>query len=386
MQAGLRDGSLPTLEVDRIWIGSDTRARLLDWPAPGHRPDRVPSPAPTQAVDLRQAEHFLYGVAVSALEGPRVPLPVQATECLARLGQQQFNTPEDMLAALMSAARGPAAISRTKRVVHLSLCGVPTLLILVVGLLSVYNMMIGVTSAHPHVSSVSADGAADRAGIEADDVIVAVDGEPIAFASELKDAINHPNRLITVSIVRHGQPLMMRARPQSGSGRALIGVLVEDDTPELTLSVVWRNLSLHTMAGLMVAAIVGLFSALVSRGGIALRLIGAAVVTRNGLPAAGARARLRAALSWAPVLAAAAALFAGHSPLLTLTPPASQFYAVRVVQFLPVFFPSAPSLVITRVAIITVALGVFAIGVIAAVVDPERGLQDRLAGTWLEPL
>jgi hypothetical protein len=290
-----------------------------------------------------------------------------------------------MLAALMFAARGPAAISRTKRLVHLSLCGVPTVLILVIGLLSVYNMEIGVTSAHPHVRSVSADGPADRAGIEVDDVIVAVDGEPITFMSDLKEATNHPNRLITLSIVRHGQPLTVRATPRPGPGRAMIGVEAADETPELTLSVAWRNFWLQTMAGLIVAAIVGLFSALVSRGGIALRLIGAAVVTRNGAPASGARARLRAALSWAPVFAASAALFAGHSPLLTLTPPASQFYAVRVLQFFPVFFPSEPTIVVTRVAIVTVALAVFALGVIAAAIEPERGLQDRLAGTWLVP-
>ena len=167
----------------------------------------------------------------------------------------------------------------------------------------------------------------------------------------------------------------MRVTPRSGSGRAQIGVAIAEETPELTLSVAWRIFWLHTMAGLIVSAIIGLFSALVSRGGIALRLIGAAVVTRNGAPASGARARLRAILGWVPVLAASATLFAGHSPLLTLTPPASQFYAVRVVQFLPVFFPSEPTIVVTRVAIITVALAVFAIGVIAAVIEPERGLQ-----------
>ena len=30
--AGMKDGSLPLLGIDRIWIGSDDRARLLDWP------------------------------------------------------------------------------------------------------------------------------------------------------------------------------------------------------------------------------------------------------------------------------------------------------------------------------------------------------------------
>jgi len=38
-----------------------------------------------------------------------------------------------------------------------------------------------------------------------------------------------------------------------------------------------------------------------------------------------------------------------------------------------------------RLAIITVALAVFALGVIAALIRPERGLQDRLACTWLVP-
>ena len=146
MHAGLRDGSLPALELDRVWIGNDGRARLLDWPAPNDHPDLADSPLPRQAVDLPQAERFLYLVAVSALEGhvladthlhvrtPRVPLPMPATDCLAKLGEQRFTTSEEMLTALMSAARGSAAISRTKRAAHLSLCAIPTIFMLVGGL------------------------------------------------------------------------------------------------------------------------------------------------------------------------------------------------------------------------------------------------------------
>jgi len=37
------------------------------------------------------------------------------------------------------------------------------------------------------------------------------------------------------------------------------------------------------------------------------------------------------------------------------------------------------------VSIIAVALVVFAVGAMSAVIKPERGLQDRLAGTWLVP-
>jgi hypothetical protein len=103
------------------------------------------------------------------------------------------------------------------------------------------------------------------------------------------------------------------------------------------------------------------------------------------------RARLRSGLSWFPVLLATVAIFAGHSALLTVTPPLTAipmpppFVGIRV-MFLPtVFFLTDPSVLIVRVAVITVALVTFAVGVVAAVMWPERGIQDRLAGTWLVP-
>jgi serine/threonine protein kinase len=397
-QAGLRDGSLPALEFDRVWIGNDGRAWLLDWPAPNDRHDLSGSAPPTQAVDLAQAERFLSRVAVSALEGhvlsdthphvrtPRVLLPIPAADCLAKLGEQSFTTSEEMLTALISAAHGPAAISRTKRAVHLSLCAIPTIVMLVIGSLFLYHAGPGVVSTHPHVRSVSAGEAADRAGVEADDVVVAVDGEPITFASQLKDATaRHSGQLIALSVLRDGQPLMIHATPARRANQGLLGIAIADETPELTLRVTCRYLWLQTIIGLMVAGTLGLLSAFVARGGIALRLMSIAVMTRNGTRASASRARLRAVLSWLPVLAAAAAAFAGHSPLLTLTPPASHFYAVRVFQMLPVFFPNEPSIPFVRLAIITVALAAFALGVIAALIRPERGLQDRLACTWLVP-
>ena len=127
---------LGTMVERGCWIG---RCRAID-------PDSADSPLPRQTVDLPQAERFLYRVAVSALEGhvladthshvrtPRVPLPISATDCLAKLGEQRFGSSEEMLTALTSAARGPAAVSRTKRAAHLSLCAIPTIFMLVGGL------------------------------------------------------------------------------------------------------------------------------------------------------------------------------------------------------------------------------------------------------------
>jgi hypothetical protein len=154
--------------------------------------------------------------------------------------------------------------------------------------------------------------------------------------------------------------------------------------PELSLRVTWQYLWLQTLAGLMIAGSLGVLSALAARGGIVLRVMSVAVITRNGILASGSRTRLRAVLSWLPVLAASAAAFAGPSPLLTLTPHAAQFLVISPMG-LPVFFPNDPSIPFVRLAIITVALAVFALAGIFALIRPERGLQDRLAGTWLVP-
>ena len=69
---------------------------------------------------------------------------------------------------------------------------------------------------------------------------------------------------------------------------------------------------------------------------------------------------------------------------MTLTPQAAQFLEIDPMG-LPVFFPNEPSFLFVRLAIITAALAVFALAVIFALIRPERGLQDRLAGTWLVP-
>jgi hypothetical protein len=292
-----------------------------------------------------------------------------------------------MLTALTSAARGPAAISRTKRAVHLSLCAIPTIFMLAIGLLVVAAARPYVERTYPYVSSVSAGGAADRAGVKIDDVVVAVEGKPTWFLSQLHDAMaTHPDQPITLSIIRGGQPLMIQATPaRSVNNEGRIGIEASDERGETGLNVTWRYLWLQAMAGLIAAGTIGLLSALAARGGVALRLLGIAVVTENGNRATGSRARLRALVSWLPVLAASAAALAGQSPLLTLTPPSEIAPFMVDPPGLPIFFPDEPSILFVRLAVIAVALSVFAASAILVLVRPGRGLQDHLAATWLVP-
>jgi hypothetical protein len=98
---------------------------------------------------------------------------------------------------------------------------------------------------------------------------------------------------------------------------------------------------------LMWVAIVAHINALFWRGGV-IRMLGLEFVTADGKPASRRRVLLRTAATWAP--------------LMTVAPAWS-----------PVHWPSYACL-----------LTLFA-GAVVAILSPERGIQDRLAGTWIVP-
>ena len=97
-----------------------------------------------------------------------------------------------------------------------------------------------------------------------------------------------------------------------------------------------------------------LLCALAFRGGLLLRLLGIGVVTRDGEDATRLRMLWRAFIAWSPLLLAALVL-----PILS-----------RMMTF-----PAAVAITALLVAI----------PVIISAALRDRGLQDRLAGTWLVP-
>ena len=78
------------------------------------------------------------------------------------------------------------------------------------------------------------------------------------------------------------------------------------------------------------------------------------MVTGTGTPASRARVMWRTFVAWSPVLASALILGVEMRPL-------------------------------TALITVIVAMLLMFCGVVWAVLDPDRGLQDRIAGTWLVP-
>ncbi len=84
---------------------------------------------------------------------------------------------------------------------------------------------------HPHIRMVRSGEAAERAGLLANDVVVAIEGQPITFSSHLKEAISkRPEQPITIDILRNGTPMKIQATPARRDGGGFLGIDIADDT------------------------------------------------------------------------------------------------------------------------------------------------------------
>ena len=92
---------------------------------------------------------------------------------------------------------------------------------------------------HPHVPSVNPGEPADRAGIKPGDVIVAVEGQAIIFASQLKEAIaKRPGQTIAISILRGGSPLQIQAVPEARGDIGWLGIGIANETKSIKPSAI----------------------------------------------------------------------------------------------------------------------------------------------------
>jgi serine/threonine protein kinase len=121
--AGLADGTLPRLHPDRVWIGRDDRARLVEWTDPSL--GSVEAPGTSVEPTLESAQHLMYVVAVAALLGvppasaqtpqPSTPLPRPARDVLLQMRDAKFTSLDALQTALARALISPAYFSRIKR-------------------------------------------------------------------------------------------------------------------------------------------------------------------------------------------------------------------------------------------------------------------------------
>jgi regulator of sigma E protease len=118
---------------------------------------------------------------------------------------------------------------------------------------------------NPHVRSVVSGDPADRAGVKAGDVVVAVDGERMVFARHLAEAISkNAGKQIDLLIRRGGGEQHISVVPQLRGDRGLIGVSISEETRTFKpgpMEAVWLSVKQNaSSSGLIFKTLAGLFT------------------------------------------------------------------------------------------------------------------------------
>jgi hypothetical protein len=381
--AAAADGLLPALMAERVWIGVDGHARILERPAPGHAdgPDDDGAPG-----DIAGAQKFLYAIATAALTGasferakamtPETPLPLRARAFLLSLRDSKFASAAELLHALEDVTEVPAAVSKSSRGIQIGVSGMMPIGAAVIAIVAIVFM--GATGRTGSVMTLSAlmnelediekSGASDPATQQRRDDI------EIYLAEHMTRVMQDPatwDKSSAVKITGAGE----RERAQAVLERRRIRGPEEIRRAEATVAPILakQNRMLGKMSnargliGIFAATLGGTFvavaffafvGALATGSGFTFRTFGTALVNRRGQPISRIRAVWRAAVTWSPIVAAAFT------------------------------FKYGPDIMNAGYGVIALHLALNGVLIACAAwawMHPSRGIQDHLSGTWIVP-
>jgi len=118
---------------------------------------------------------------------------------------------------------------------------------------------------HPHLLTITPGEPGSRAGLKSGDVILEVDGQPITFSYQLRDAIaKHPEQQIVIDVRRDGNRVAIPVTPMRVGKIGRLGVGISDQTKtfnpgpgEAVVMAVKKNFE---YAGLIFQTLGGLFT------------------------------------------------------------------------------------------------------------------------------
>ena len=364
------------LATERVWV-TDDRVTLLDWSPFG---DGGEPPALIDAADIRDAQRFLYDVAMlglsleaSATKPPgRPPLPLHAQAFLADLASGRIPTIAAIVERLRAMATRPTTVTRARRGAHLALCGAAPLASLLL-LAPVLLITLPLMARSPESFLIEAS-LRRLQQLEAPTTPAAMrEREDIEtyLVGRFRPLLTGQQTPWYWPVIEIRRPVIERAfahqpNPSSdeiGLARRRLDGLVEAAERNRELAARGRlgwPLLLFVVVMLVAAAgVVSVVSAFLAKSGAGLRLLGIGVVNREGSEVSRGRAGARAAVAWATGIAA----------FLLLVPSAAQGRLLDV--SLGTLLPSSILLVI------------FIAGAVSSLLDPQRGLQDRILRTSL---
>jgi uncharacterized RDD family membrane protein YckC len=383
-------GDSTLCSLDRVWISGVGRAWVLDWPVHAMAGTGAGAALPPER-RLAPGE-FLVQVASAGTKSD-YPLPLR-DETLLRSMEKQQSAFSELPATVAKLATGRSRVSAAWRVSHLAL---------MVFIPVVFGTALGTRAAlretalklRPEV----AEFAFLLAELESLERLAATDS-----ARRRRDAIRVHIRANYAPIVRaHAEGrdapgtslvfegwtsrwrLADRTIASGPSPSAAEAADARKEIGELSRERFARPSALVDLVALpatlvMLCAPIALLTAYLAHGGIAYRWLGLAIVTREGNPISAYRAAFRAVLGWAPAVLSALALFTGLAQRevfrFTVDPLGA---TTRILK------PENAGEGVLALALSAVFAIVWCAGAVAAARRPERGWQDRIAGTWIVP-
>ncbi len=383
--AAARDGSMPALRLDRLWIRDDGRLVLLDFPAPrpssGQAPGVDRDEAARTFADLSPVQ-LLSAIAersTPAASGSSALMPLSARTLLQSWSRQQHPSLSDAHAELVHVAAGLDRVTRARRALPIVLASIPPVFLVAFTLLlmlptmnrffspdatEMLDMLEMLYQPNPRSGSRLVDPSVRQA------METYVAGK---HSARLRDPRFWNSPVIQQGVGKRLQPTAdgvaarhplsrqrnWRAprRPSRPRSKRLRQRRGREDFSSVSGTMVL----ISTAGSLLPMLLLSIVSALIVPGGLFTRMLGHAVVTRRGTEIGRAISLARVLVAWAPAIAWL--LYLASSP--------------RVQGFVPT--PPSPMLG----ALVTLAaLGV---GAIYTIVRPERGPHDWLLGTWVVP-
>ena len=358
--AAQRPGDQPPLDLERVWILDSGRAKLLDDPT-------ADPPATTSR--LADGIGLLLAVTRRARAHSRQPWPLSATRFVDALGEAPPASLSDVAASADASTRGRTAISRGWRSLSLA-CLLALPLMSCAGVVGAMLMIATQARSVPAKTRTAAhvlrelerrsSGShslepADRDAVE---IVLASRyrpelSDPTLYAPERFLLLTPAHKTLADHVLRRNvDPRSVDAAAARPEVREMFAQGARSELPpipELSVIIFYSTL--------IAVALAGLVTALATRGAV-LRLLGFEIVTTEGRGARRWRVLARAAIAWSPILA----------PLLV----------TGVIEGVGAHLPN-------MIPVFGAGLAVQLAGAIVAIVQPARGLQDRLAGTWIVP-
>jgi hypothetical protein len=375
MNSEMRDGTLPQVAgLDRIWITNDGRAVLLEFPAPGAPPTEVFPLA--SASDIQR---LLASIADAALSPVR---PLHASALVETLRSRRLEDPALIAGNVRAALTDTASVSPRQRFFSVALGAVPALLMaFVLGAVVVheYRWFDAVwAQQYPELptlrraNDLRVETALDTAFGSPPSVPYSAMNTHIAgyYPGVVEDdtfwkrpevqAVFWPSTSKTRSELRrivHQRGAVTREELRQADAR-LAGAFGEWKKNETYVAPTTAYLAFTSFLSFGVA--VSLLWTLITGTPLGLRLCGLSVVRwSDGKRVGRLHAALRFIVSWVPAFAA-----------LTLLGVAGAYQAG------PLFMGLS----------LGICLAVFAVALLQAVRQPERGIADRICRTAIVPL